>query len=266
MDITREVEILKKLKHHHLSRTEITDKSIWDLQIKMGWHGSGEEFDPIIIDCLSGLKPNIWIHRSSKHYIIHDVIISKLVCTSTQNIVIENSKINELEVEGCYNVTIRNNSILLFNFAYSKGCVIENNSFTNLALENLENNYFNSFHSSMQKGLYSVMSLFAILTLWFFLSSTYLWFIGLLTLGSIAIMYYYISTLNAKEKRTQEKHENKLLGNSALSDIERNEILYEILENYAYLGGCRLKYNLPTIIGGSIGGVVALIIAFITYG
>jgi len=106
MDITREQKMLKRLKRHNLSRTEITDKSIWDLQIKMGWHGSGEEFDPIIIDSLSGLKPNVWIHKSSKHYIIHDVIISKLVCTSTQNIVLENSKINELEVEGCYNVTI----------------------------------------------------------------------------------------------------------------------------------------------------------------
>ena len=72
--------------------------------------------------------------------------------------------------------------------------------------------------------------------------------------------------MNAKKKRTQEKCENKLIGNSALSDIERNEIFGEILENYAYLGGRRLKYNLPTIIGGSIGGVVALIIAFITYG
>jgi len=37
MDITREQKMLKRLKRHNLSRTEITDKSIWDLQIKMGW-------------------------------------------------------------------------------------------------------------------------------------------------------------------------------------------------------------------------------------
>lgn len=266
MDVTQEAELVKKIKHHHFSSTEITDKSIKDLQAKMGWQGSGTEFDPIIIDCLSGLKPNFWIHRSSKHYIIQHVIISKLVCTSTQNIVIENCKINELEVEGCYDMTIRNNSILWLKFAYSKGCLLENNSFTNLALENLENNYFNNFYPSMQKGLYGVMSLFVVMTFWFFSFSTNLWYIGLLTLGSIALLYYYISTLNAKKKRTQEKHENKLMGNSSLSDIERNEIYHEILENYAFLGGNWLKSNLPTIIGGSIGGVVALIIAFITYG
>ncbi|MHA1376487.1 MAG: hypothetical protein ACTSR7_19590 [Promethearchaeota archaeon] len=106
MDANQKEMLIKKMKRHQHSRTIITDKSIDTLKAERGWQGTGTEHDPIIISDLSNLKPNIWIHRSSLHYIIRDVIIYKLMCTSTQNITIENCKLYELEIEGCHNIVI----------------------------------------------------------------------------------------------------------------------------------------------------------------
>lgn len=264
-DNTREEELLKKLKKHQYSKTDITDKTIEDLQAMMGWQGTGTEMDPIILDNLSGLKPNIWIHRSSLHYIIQEVTIFKLKCTSTQNIVIENCKINELEVDGCYNMKIRNNSILWLKFLYSKECVLENNSFTSATLKNLENNYFDKLYPVLVKILYGVMPLLALVAYLIFTYVIFMWYMGLLFLGLIAPLFYVIHKMNEGRKRTKEKLENKLSGNSLLSNDDRKNIFREILENYDYLGGNWFRYYLPIFFSVSVGLVIALIIVYFLY-
>lgn len=260
MDINQKEILLKKMKRHHYSKTEITNKSITDLQAKMGWKGTGTEYDPIIISNLSGLKPNLRIHRSSLHYIIRDIVVYKLMCISTQNITIENCKINELELEGCYNMTIRNNSILWLKFVYSKGCTLENNSFSSFALERLESNYFDKLYPMLQYFLYCVISLLIIVAFLIFSYIVYVWPIGLLDLGLVALLFYVIHILKVRRKRTEKKPENILVGNSILSDGDKKEIFHKILENYTYLGGNWFKYNLPLLVGAPIGVAIAVII------
>ena len=262
----REEELLKKLKRYQFSKTEITDKSIEDLQAVMGWQGTGTEIDPIIINNLSSLKPNIWIHKSSLHYIIQDILVFKLRCTSTQNIVIENCKINELEIEGCYNMKIRNNSILWLKFLYSRVCVLENNSFTSATLEKLENNYFDNLYPVLQKILYSiVIPLLVFIAYLIFMYLTIVWYMGLLFLGLIAPLFYVIHKMDEGRKRTKEKLENKLLDNLLISNDDRKEIFREILEYYVYLGGNWFRYYLPIFISCFVGVVIALIILYFLY-
>jgi hypothetical protein len=262
----REEELLKKLKRYQFSKTEITDKSIEDLQAVMGWQGTGTEMDPIIINNLSGLKPNIWIHQSSLHYIIQEVLVYKLRCTSTQNIVIENCKINELEVEGCYNMKIRNNSILWLKFLYSKECVLENNLFTSASLEKLENNYFDNLYPVLQKILLGiVIPLLAFVAYLIFMYLINVWYMGLFVLGLIAPLLFVIHKMKEGSERTKERLENRLLGNLLLSNNDRKEIFNEILENYAYLGGKWLRYYLPIFFSVSVGLVLALIILYFLY-
>ena len=235
MDINREEELLKKIKRNLFRKTKITDNSITDLRTKMGWRGTGTESDPIIINDLLGLKPKIWIRRGSLQYVIQDVVVYNLKCRNTQNIVIENCKINEFELEGCYNITIRNNSILELDFVYSKGCTLESNAFSSDVLERLESNFFDKIYAKTLKVIYCAFSLTFILAFLIFAFSLSEWPYGILDLCFVAFLFYFILTLNIKRKRTQKKPENILTGNSRLSDSEKKEILHEILENYNYL-------------------------------
>lgn len=260
MDVNQEEILLKRMKRHQLSKTGITDKSINRLKDELGWKGAGTESDPIIINDLSGLKPNLWFHRSSLHYIIRDIAIYKLTCISTQNITIENCKIHRLEVEGCYNMTIRNNSVLWLKFVYSKGCTLEDNSFSKLSLERLADNYFDKLYPMLQSGLYCASSLLIIVAFLIFAFSFYVWYLGLLTLGLVALLFYFVHTLKAKKKRTYEKPENIMVSISPLTDADINGILQEIIENYANLKGNWFRYNLPVFYGLAIATVVLIII------
>lgn len=265
MEANHEEKLIKKMKSHQHSRIEITNKKITKLKAKMGWKGVGTQNDPIIIDDLSGLKPNLWIHLSSLHYVIRNVIIYKLMCINTQNITIENCKIHELEVEGCYNMKIKNNSIIWFKFVYSKGCVLENNFFSNESLERLENNYFDKLYPKIRSGMYAIAVVFALVATSIVWYSRYLWFLSLLAFSLVGLIFYYIHTLKAKYKRTYDKPENILLGNSSLIGDAQQEIFHKILENYAHLGINWFRGYIHVFIGIPFGVTVGIILSMILY-
>ncbi len=265
MNAHLEEKLIKKMQHYQYNKVEITDKKITRLKAEMGWEGVGTHNDPIIIDDLSGPKSNVWIHRSSLHYVIRNVIIYKLMCINMQNITIENCKIHELEVEGCYNMTIKNNSIIWLKFLYSKGCVLENNSFSNEALERLENNHFDNYYQKMKSSLYTLAIIFALAATSIAFYGSYLWFMSLLFFSLVGLIFYYIHTFKAKKKRTHDKPENILVNNSSLIENAHQAILREILENYAHLRKNWFREYLHVYLGIPLGAMVTIILIMIFY-
>lgn len=265
MSISQEEKIFRIMKSHKHSRTKITDASITDLQIKMGWLGTGSRQDPIVINNVSGLKPSLWIHKSSMYYIIRDIIVYKLICTKTQNITIENCKIHELEVEGCYNMTIRNNSILWLKFLYSKGITLENNTFSNEVLVKLEGNYFDMIYPKIQSSLIIVALILASVASLILFYNLFLWFLSLLTYGLVVIIFYYIQALKAKKNRTVEMLDNVMIENKTFKNSEYQNNSHEILENYSYLKINWFRGYLYAFIGIPVGVTVGVILAMIVY-
>jgi len=235
MDINQEEKLLKTIRKN-LVKTKINDNTLEHFQNKMGWQGAGTEIDPIIINDLSGLKPKIVIKKTSLYYIIRDVVVYILSCINTQNIIIENCKIKNLEVEGCYDITIRNNSILNLAWGFSKGCTLKNNSFSRDVYESLESIKSGVPHHGLQKILYIVSSINLLLAFLIFTFEFNSWPFGILNLCSFALFFYFAIALKITRKRTCEKPENIIIGNLRLSNIGKEEIYLEILENYSYLG------------------------------
>ena len=114
-------KIFKNLNRNKIKKTQISDKTINSLKTKKGWQGNGSDFEPFIIDNLRDLRPNLIIHRSTLHYNIKNLVIYKLSCRYTRNIMIENCTIYKLEIKGCYNMTLVNNKILNHKIVDSKG-------------------------------------------------------------------------------------------------------------------------------------------------
>ena len=100
--------------------TLISDKTVHSVQSRAGWTGTGSKSDPIIIDNLSNLSPNILIKHGTLFYHLKNVSMNKLTCSSTQNITIENCNIKSLKIKGCYDLIVANNSILDINIKLSK--------------------------------------------------------------------------------------------------------------------------------------------------
>ena len=233
------------------------------MKAEIGWKGSGTELDPIIINDLSNLKPYIWIHLSSLHYVIRDVTIFKLMCINTQNITIEHCKIHELEIQGCYNISVRNSTILHLRFGYSKRCALENNSFSNESLHRLEINFLDVFYPKLQAGMNTIAVIFVVLATTVLLYNLYLWFITLLMYGLVALILYYVHTLKSKHKRTLNQPENILTDNRALSMGEWQTIYREILDNYIYLKFSWFRGFLHIWLGIPCGVTVGIVLAII---
>ncbi len=231
MDINQEEKLLKIIRKN-LSKIKINDITLEHFQNKMGWQGTGTENDPIIINDLSGLKPKIEIQKTSLYYIIRDVVVYTLLCTDTQNIIIENCKIKNFEVEGCYDITIRNNSILNLAWGFSKGCTIENNLFSRGVDDSLESIKSGKLYLGLQKTLYGISLVNIILAFLIFMFEFNSWPYSILNLFSFALFFYFAIVLKITRKRTREKPENVIIGNLRLSDIGKEEVYLEILENY----------------------------------
>ncbi len=250
-------EIVKNLKRNKFNNIRVSDKKINSLKTEKGWQGDGSEFESIIIDELKGSQPNLWIHRSTLHYIIKDAIIYKLKCRNTKNITIENCTIYKLDIQGCYNMTLVNNRILHHQIIYTKGNVFVDNKLSKI--EKLrQKDYKTIINPLCTKLLNPAICFLYFIAISAFLFGTSLWFIGFLSVG-LLILLNYLHYM--KIKRIEDKKDNLYVNNTELKN--KNAVFNEILVNYKDFKLNWFQYNLPLFIGIMAGIVITLLLVFI---
>ena len=214
------------IKQKKNKKTRISDKTINSLKSAKGWSGIGSDIDPIIIDDLKNLHPNLMLHRSTLHYAIKNLIIYNLSCRYTQNIAIENCTIYKLEIKGCYNITLENNKILNFKIVDSKGNTFIGNKLSQI--QNLKENIDKLAISPLSRQIGSPLNCcLAFTAASAFLSGTVFWYIGFIPLGLLALMNYLSYT---RSKRIKDKKENSYIDNTELQN--KNMVLNEIINYY----------------------------------
>ncbi len=202
------------LKRKKNKKTRISDKSINSLKSEKGWSGKGSDIDPIIINDLRGLRPNLKIHRSTLHYAIKNLTIYYLSCRYTQNITIENCTIHRFEIKGCYNITLVNNKILNHKIVGSKGNTFIGNKLSQI--QNLKKNGDKLAISPLSRQIGSPLNCcLAFTAASAFLSGTVFWFMGFIPLGLLALMNYLSYT---RSKRIKDKKENSYINNTELQN------------------------------------------------
>ena len=201
-----------KLKRNKFKRTQISDKTINSLKSKKGWQGKGSNNEPIIIDDLRDLRPNLSIRRSTLHYNIKNLFIYNLSCRYTQNITIENCTIYKLEIKGCYNMTLINNKILNYKIVDSKGNTFIENKLSQI--QKLKKNDDKQAISPLSRQIGSPLTCcLAFTAASAFLSGTVYWFTGFIPLGLLVLMN---SLTYARSKRIKDKKENIYVNNAEL--------------------------------------------------
>jgi len=214
------------IKRKKNKKTPISDKTINSLKSEEGWSGIGSDVDPIIIDDLKNLHPNLMIHRNTLHYTIKNLTIYNLSCRYTQNIAIENCTIYKLEIKGCYNITLENNKILNFKMVDSKGNTFIGNKLSQI--QKLKKNGDKPAISPLSRQIGSPLNCcLAFTAASAFLSRTVFWFIGFIPLGLLALMNYLSYT---RSKRIKDKKENLYVDNTELQN--KNSVLNEIINYY----------------------------------
>jgi len=218
--------IFKNLKRKMFNKTQISDKKINSLKIEKGWQGNGSKSEPIVIDDLRNLHPNLRIHRSTLYYHINNLIIDKLSCYYTQNITIENCTIYQLEIKGCYSMNLINNKILNYKIIYSKGNTFIDNQLSQIQKlkRNNDNIIIDPLDRKLAKPLTCCLYFIAISA---FLSGTNLWFIGFIPVGFLTLMNYLTYY---RSKRMRDKKVNFYVNNTELQN--KKVILNEIINHH----------------------------------
>jgi len=182
--------IIKNLKRSFFHKTRISDKKINSLKLEKSWQANGSNSEPIIIDDLKDLHPNLKIHRSTLHYYLRNLIIYKLSCYYTQNIFIENCTIYQLKIKGCYDITVVNNKILNLEIVNSKGNTIIDNKLTQIQKPKMNNDKteINPISRQISNPLICCLLLLALGS---FLSGTKTWYFGFIPLGFLILNEYF---------------------------------------------------------------------------
>jgi len=223
--------IIKNLKRSKFHKTQISDKKINSLKSEKGWQGKGSNFEPIIIDDLRDLHPNLRIHRSTLHYYIKNLFIYKLSCRYTQNITIENCTIYKLEIKGCYNMTLLNNKILNHKIGYSKGNTFIDNKLSQI--QKLKKNDDKTIIYPQGRHMLNPLTYcLCFMAISAFLAGTDFWFIGFIIPIVLLTLMNYLTYF--RSKRIKDKKENFYVNNTDLQN--KNAILNEIVNHYKDLG------------------------------
>ena len=205
---------LQNLRRIMCNTTLISDNTINFVKSMAGWTGNGSKSEPIIIDNLSHLTPNILITRGSLFYHLKNVNVNKLTCFSTQNITIENCKIKRLKIKGCYDLIVVNNTILNIKIILSKQNSFIDNKISQIHKINQNNKKFkvNPLYTQFRTPL---MCILYILALSAFMGGTYLWYTGFIPLTLLVLINYQNFSMN---KRVRNKKENFYANNIHLLD------------------------------------------------
>ena len=223
--------IIKNLKRSKFKKAQISDKKINSLKTEKGWQGKGSKLEPIIVDDLRDLHPNLRIHRSTLHYYIKNLFIYKLSCRYTQNTTIENCTIYKLEIKGCYNMALLNNKILNHKIVYSKGNTFIDNKLSQI--QKLKKNDDKTvIYPRGRQSLSPLTCCLSFMAISAFLAGTDFWFIGfIIPIGLLTLMNYLTYF---RSKRMKDKKENFYVNNTELQN--KNAILNEIINHYKDLG------------------------------
>jgi len=223
-EISHTNAIFKKLRKIKFKKTKISDKKIKLIKSTTGWVGKGTKANPIIIDNLIKLHPNLKFHSNTLHYYLKDLYLHKLTCQFAQNITIENCTIYKFKMDNCHNFTLLNNKILNYKIIYSKANTIIDNQISNIyKLKIDESKDINPLSNPITYCLIFIC-------VPAFISGSVFWFLGFIPLYFLARMSY----INYKRvKRMQNKKNNKFINNTKLRN--RKKVIAEILNHYNIL-------------------------------
>jgi len=124
----------KSIKYKFRKRT------IENLKNILGFKGEGTKDSPIVIDDLGDVTVEISIFTKGIYLILKNLTISKLSIAGSQNVVIEECFIVDLELRECINLIFRCNTILRIEQILCRNCVYENNSILQKEYSKLINN------------------------------------------------------------------------------------------------------------------------------
>ena len=125
----------KKSIKYKLNRTTIVN-----LKNILGFKGEGTKDSPIVIDDLGDVTVEISIFIEGIYLILKNLTISKLSIAGSQNVVIEECYIADLETRQCRNLIFRSNTILRIKQVLCRNCIYENNSVLQKDYNRLINN------------------------------------------------------------------------------------------------------------------------------
>ena len=115
-------------------------RTIENLKNILGFKGEETKDSPIVIDDLGDLTVEISLFIEGIYLILKNLTISKLSIAGSQNIVIEECFIADLETRQCRNLTFRSNTILRIKQVLCRNCTYENNSILQKEYNRLINN------------------------------------------------------------------------------------------------------------------------------
>ena len=110
-------------------KIKINSRTIKKFQNQFSWKGRGIKGDPIIIENVKGLKPEIVFKTWNMYIRIKNINILGIKLIKCQNITIEGCKIYELSLSRCKNIDINRNIILNVYLDLSGGNSFQNNQF-----------------------------------------------------------------------------------------------------------------------------------------
>ena len=103
-------------------------RTIENLKNILGFKGEGTKESPIVIDNLGDVTVEISIFIEGIYLVLKNLTLSKLSIAGSQNIVIEECFIADLETRQSRNLSFRSNTILRINQILCRNCIYENNS------------------------------------------------------------------------------------------------------------------------------------------
>jgi len=246
-------DFLRKLR---FNKTVIKNSNIFYLKKELNWEGKGTAKDPIIIDNIEGLDPNLVFKKLDLHIILRNLKVCLVYCEKTQNITIENCKIYELDIQGCYNLTIHSNKIVFFKLIYTRASVIEENELFSQSLARLHSGFSDKFAKFLSSNFLYLPIIFitvAILSTFWIGWAISVWFL-VLTTFSFYLSYHF----RRKQKYTEGMAENIVIKNQELKDYL--EIEKQITAEFQGIRPRRVIQIVLIITSGSIGLLVVFLI------
>jgi len=131
---------LLKILNKKSIKYKLRRRTIENLKNTLGFKGDGTKDSPIVIDDLGDVTVEISLFIEGIYLILKNLTISKLSIAGSQNVVIEECFIADLETRQCRNLIFRSNTILKIKQVLCRNCTYENNSILQKEYSRLINN------------------------------------------------------------------------------------------------------------------------------
>ena len=119
--------MLEKLNKNCV-KYKLRKKTLDNLKRNFGLKGEGTKDSPVIIDDLGDVCVEFLIKTKEIYLVLKNLNISRLLIFNSENVVIEDCFIGNLEMAKCRKLTFRNNSIINAQQLLCRSCFFENNS------------------------------------------------------------------------------------------------------------------------------------------